>query len=93
MTARTVEEMAKSEVQNYMSERSINFINNDIHALTLIFDNLDDVRSFPKRYSNELGETKIDVLMNSAGRLNKKREMTMMDLRRHFNPIIWEHLF
>lgn len=42
--------MAKSEVQNYQSEISINFINKDIHALTLNFDNLDDARSFPKRH-------------------------------------------
>ena len=79
MTARTAAkaEMAKSQVETYLSERSITNQDDNIHALTLDFDNLDNARSFPERFSQELGSNrKIDVLMNNAGRINQKREIT-----------------
>jgi len=78
MTTRTAEkaEIAKKQVESYLSDRSIAYNKDTIHAIPINFDNLEEVRSFPERYRKEMGDRKIDVLMNNVGRINQKRELT-----------------
>ena len=76
LTTRTAAkaERAKSEVLEYLQERSIT--NPEIYVVTLDLDDLASVKSFPDRYSHVLGSRKIDVLMNNAGTITKSREFT-----------------
>ena len=60
-------DVAKSQVQEYLEERSITNSQDNIYVLTLDMDDLATVRSFPDRYSKLLGSRKIDVLMNNIG--------------------------
>ena len=78
MTTRTAEkgDIAKRHVESYLSDRSIAYNKDTIHAIPINFDNLEEVRSFPERYRKEMGDKKIDVLLNNVGRINQKREMT-----------------
>jgi len=78
MTTRTAEKgvIAKKQVESYLSDKSIEYNKDTIHAIPINFDNLEEVRSFPERYRKEMGDRKIDILMNNVGRINQKREMT-----------------
>lgn len=78
MTTRTTAKgnAAKSQVQEYLNERSITDNQDNIYVLTLNMDDLADVRSFPNRYSEVLGNKKIDVLMNNIGTISQSREVT-----------------
>eukprot|EP00979_Chaetoceros_neogracilis_P003180 scaffold544_cov220-Chaetoceros_neogracile.AAC.6 len=84
MTTRTTAkaDTAKSEVQQYLQDRSID--NKDIYALTLNMDDLSDVRSFPDRYAKVLDSRKIDVLMNNIGLISQSREITKDNLEKTF---------
>jgi len=75
MTARTAAkgDKAKSQVLDYLNERSMN--NQDIYVLTLELSDFESVKSFPERYEKMLGSRKIDVLMNNAGVINKDFEL------------------
>ena len=86
MTTRTTEKgvIAKKQVESYLSDRSIEYNKDTIHAIPINFDNLEEVRSFPERYRKEMGDQKIDVLMNNVGRINQKREMTNDGLEKTF---------
>ena len=75
-------EKAKKQVQEYLQERSIT--NPDIYALTLDLNDLSSVKSFPDRYKQILGTKRIDVLMNNAGAINDKSEITKDGFERTF---------
>jgi NAD(P)-dependent dehydrogenase (short-subunit alcohol dehydrogenase family) len=78
MTTRTAAkaDVAKSQVQEYLEERSITNNQDNIYVLTLDMDDLANVRSFPDRYSKLLGSRKIDVLMNNIGTISQSRKVT-----------------
>merc|ERR1719162_2596431 len=56
---------AVDTVQKYLREEGVQ--NDKVYFAQLDLDNLDNVKSFPERYRQRMGDTKIDVLMNNAG--------------------------
>lgn len=86
MTTRTAAkaDVAKSQVQEYLEERSITNSQDNIYVLTLDMDDLANVRSFPDRYSKLLGSRKIDVLMNNIGTISQSREITKDNFEKTF---------
>ena len=68
LTARANKKGAKAvaSVQNYLKEVGVE--NSKVYSLQLDLDDLENVKSFAKRYEEKMGNnTKIDVLMNNAG--------------------------
>jgi len=77
-------DVAKSQVLEYLEERSITNSQDNIYVLTLDMDDLANVRSFPDRYSKLLGSRKIDVLMNNIGTISQSREITKDNFEKTF---------
>jgi len=68
MTARTDKKGSKAveTVQNFLKEEGVQ--NDKVYYVQLDLDNLDNVKSFPKRFQEKLGETaKIDISIQNAG--------------------------
>ena len=87
LTARTDAKgiSAVNAVQEYLADRSV--ANTNVYAITLNLDDIDSVKSFPRRYVALLGSKRktIDVLMNNAGvAAIPKREVTKDGLERTF---------
>lgn len=75
-------EVAVQQVQEYLSQNNV--VNSNIYFLTLDLDDFSTVKSFPKRFSQLLPDTKVDVLMNNAGIEINKREVTRDGFERTF---------
>lgn len=86
LTSRTVAkgQMAVQAVNDYLSQEGIS--NSKVYAVTLDLDDLDNVRSFPKRLAETpAGNKNIDVLMNNAGVMAiPERELTKDGYERTF---------
>ena len=68
LTARTTQKGIKAveTVQNYLKDEDVT--NNKIYTVQLDLDDLDNVKTFPKRFQSTMGDNiKIDVLLNNAG--------------------------
>jgi NAD(P)-dependent dehydrogenase (short-subunit alcohol dehydrogenase family) len=67
LTARTDKKGATAvqTVQNYLKEEGVQ--NSKVYFVQLDLDSLDNVKSFPKRFQEKLGDAKIDTVLNNAG--------------------------
>jgi NAD(P)-dependent dehydrogenase (short-subunit alcohol dehydrogenase family) len=67
LTARTDKKGATAvqTVQNYLNEEGVQ--NSKVYFVQLDLDSLDNVKSFPKRFQEKLGDAKIDTVLNNAG--------------------------
>lgn len=86
LTSRSISkgQMAVKAVNDYLAQEGIS--NNRVYAVPLDLDDLDSVRTFPKRLAESpAGEKKIDVLMNNAGVMAiPERELTNDGFERTF---------
>ena len=86
LTSRTVEKGQKAveAVNDYLTQEGIS--NKNVFAVPLDLDDLDSVRTFPKRLEqSRAGNFKIDVLMNNAGVMAiPERELTKDGFERTF---------
>jgi len=86
LTGRTAQKGAAAvqKVQDFLATESVQ--NNNVYTVQLDLDDLDDVKSFPKRFHEKLGpDAKIDVLMNNAGVMAiPDRELTSNSYERTF---------